>query len=69
MGGGNQGFFNKLGVTPEKPYFEGLNAMEGEIIYHLWDACHVLKRLRDNLLDHGFIYHGVSLTKGRCSGD
>ena len=24
MGGGNQGFFNKLGVTDEEPWFEGL---------------------------------------------
>ena len=63
MGGGNQGFFNKLGVTDSKPYYEGLNAMNGDIIYHLYDVCHVLKRLRDNCLDHGFIYQGTLLEK------
>ena len=63
MGGGNQGLFNKLGVTDEKPYYEGLNAMDGEILWHLYDAVHVLKRLRDNLLDHGFYYHGTLIDK------
>ena len=63
MGGGNHGFFNKLGVTDSKPYYEGLNAMDGDIIYHLYDTCHVLKRLRDNALDHGFIYQGTLLNK------
>ena len=63
MGGGNYGFFNKLGVTDSKPYYEGLNAMDGDIIYHLYDTCHVLKRLRDNALDHGFIYQGTLLNK------
>ena len=43
MGGGNQGLFNRLGVTGDKPYFEGLNAMDGEILWHLYDAVHVLK--------------------------
>ena len=63
MGGGNQGLFNRLGVTDDKPYFEGLNAMDGDILYHLYDAVHLLKKIRDNLLDHGFYYNGTLLEK------
>ena len=37
--------------------------MDGDIIYHLWDGVHVMKRVRDNLLDHGFYFEGVLLEK------
>ena len=58
MGGGNQGFAKKLGVSHSKPYFEGLNAMAGEQIWYVWDNCHLLKRLRDAFVDHGFFLAG-----------
>ena len=64
MGGGNTGFANKLGVSDYKPYFEGLNAIDGEKIHYLYDPVHVMKRIRDNLLDHGFyLPNGTFLEK------
>ena len=37
--------------------------MDGDIIYHLYDGVHIMKRVRDNLLDHGFYFEGVLLEK------
>ena len=54
MGGGNTGFASKLGVSDYEPYFEGLDAINGEKIHYLYDAVHVMKLIRNNLLDHGF---------------
>ena len=54
MGGGNTGFASKLGVSDYEPYFEGLDVLNGEKIHYLYDAVHVMKLIRNNLLDHGF---------------
>ena len=50
---GNHGLLNSLGVTPEKPFFQ--NPCDAERrVYVFPDAPHLLKLLRNHLLDHGF---------------
>ena len=50
---GNLGLLNSLGITPEKPYFQNPSNSERRI-YAFPDAPHLLKLLRNHLLDHGF---------------
>ena len=50
---GNHGLLNSLGVTPEKPFFQNpCDAERG--VYVFPDAPHLLKLLRNHLLDHDF---------------
>jgi len=52
-GGGNVGLWKKLGITIDKTYF--LHPTTKEKIYLLADAPHLLKLIRNWLLDTGFI--------------
>ena len=56
---GNQGLARKLGVTTENPYFPNPSvSRSGESIYWLYDAPHLLKLMRNWLLDDGFRLKG-----------
>ena len=50
---GNRGLLNDLGVTPEKPYFTN-PACPARKVYVFPDAPHLLKLLRNHLLDEGY---------------
>ena len=52
---GNQGLARALGVTIENPRFPNPSkSREGDFIYWLYDAPHILKNMRNWLLDDGF---------------
>ena len=56
---GNQGLARKLGVTIENPRFPNPSeSRKGEFIYWIYDAPHLLKLLRNWLLDDGFRLEG-----------
>ena len=56
---GNQGLARKLGVTEEEPYFPNPSAnRQGEKIYWMYDAPHLLKLMRNWLIDDGFHLQG-----------
>ena len=56
---GNQGLARKLGVTIEEPYFPNPSAnRQGEKIYWMYDAPHLLKLMRNWLIDDGFHLKG-----------
>ena len=51
---GNRGLLNSLGVSEEKPYFQ--NPFDpNRRVFFFPDAPHLLKLLRNHLLDHGYI--------------
>ncbi|KAK9752430.1 Transposase protein [Popillia japonica] len=56
LGGGNRSLHNELGVTPTKPYFE--NPTNGCNIYTLADVPHLIKLIRNNFVDYGFVING-----------
>ena len=51
---GNEGLGNKLGITPDKPWYEHPD-FPGEKIFFFYDIPHLLKLLRNHLLNEGFI--------------
>jgi hypothetical protein len=64
---GNVGLLNELGVTPEKPFF--INPFDPtRKIYVNPDAPHMLKLLRNHLLDQGFILEGFTITRKDLEG-
>lgn len=59
LGGGNRSLHNDLGVTPSKPYFE--NPSNGCNIYTLADVPHLIKLIRNNFVDYGFVINGKEI--------
>lgn len=59
-GGSNIGLWKELGITYENPVFLTPN---GQHIVQLPDSPHLLKLLRNWLLDTGFIYNGSEISK------
>ena len=57
----NQGLAKELGITIETPCFTH-PCREGWVIYWFWDPVHILKRLRDHLIDKGYILPGPNKT-------
>ena len=56
---GNQGLARKLGVTTENPRFPNPSKnRSGQYIYWFYDAPHLLKLMRNWLLDDGFKLEG-----------
>ena len=51
---GNRGLLTSLGITPEKPYFQNPSCLTRRV-YVFPDAPHLLKLLRNHLLDQGYI--------------
>ena len=60
--GGNQGLYNNLGVTPEKPYFEN-PVDKSRKVHAFFDLLHCGKNIRNNLLDHACISNGLHISK------
>jgi hypothetical protein len=64
---GNVGLLNELGVNPEKPFF--LNPFDPtRPIFVNPDAPHMLKLLRNHLLDQGFQLDGFTITRRDLEG-
>merc|ERR1711894_697655 len=51
---GNEGLGNKLGITPEKTWYE-IPDFPGEKIFFFYDVPHLLKLMRNHLLSEGFV--------------
>lgn len=50
----NRNLANQLGVTDDSPYFPNPSPQhKGEVIYFLFDAVHLLKLMRNHLIDQG----------------
>ena len=60
---GNQGLLRELKVSDLKPFFENPSCPSRRV-YFFPDAPHLLKRLRDHLLDHGYtLADGTEINK------
>ena len=60
---GNQGLVSALDVSDSKPFFEN-PFCPSRRVYFFPDAPHLLKRLRDHLLDHGYtLADGTEINK------
>ena len=53
LGGGNRGLYRDLAVDEKKPWF--LNPDKNHKIFVLADVHHLLKLIRNNFLDYGFL--------------
>ena len=53
-GGDNVGLASSLGVSDETPYFQH-PTREGEKIYFFFDQCHLIKLMRNHILEKGFV--------------
>lgn len=62
LGGSNRGLHNSLDISYEKPYF--VNPVNGHNIYVLADVPHLLKLIRNNFVDHGFVLKGKNINVG-----
>merc|ERR1739836_369548 len=51
---GNEGLGNSLQITPEKTWYE-LPDFPGEKIFFFYDVPHLLKLMRNHLLNEGFV--------------
>ena len=54
----NQKLAKDLSVSVEKPYFQN-PCRPNAHIYWFFDACHLIKLVRNHLLDSGFFLQGV----------
>lgn len=61
LGGANRGLHNELSISESKPYFT--NPANNEKIFVLADVPHLLKLIRNNFVDHGFLIGGKVITK------
>ncbi|CAL8069003.1 unnamed protein product [Orchesella dallaii] len=53
MAGGNRGIAKELGITEEKTYFS--NPFNSKKVFWFYDAPHLLKLLRNHILDDGLV--------------
>lgn len=53
LGGANRGLHNELNISEAKPYFE--NHTNKEKIFVFADVPHLIKLIRNNFVDHGFV--------------
>ena len=53
----NQSLALSLGVTPENPRFEN-PCRPGSFVYWFFDPCHLIKLVRNHLIDEGFYLGG-----------
>lgn len=61
LGPSNQGL-KKLGITPSQPYFQN-PVYPTENVYVFVDVPHLIKLIRNNLVDSGFNVDGVPINK------
>lgn len=62
QGGPHRGLFRKLGATVTKPYFEHFHNSTKTRLYTLWDAPHLMKSIRNNLLNYDFLVGGARVS-------
>ena len=53
MGSTNKSLWNQLGISVDKTYFENPEMKSGQI-YVFSDPCHILKNVRNHLIDNGY---------------
>lgn len=56
MGSNNLQLAKVLGVTSEHPYF----FVNEQKVFYFFDVPHILKAIRNNLIKHDYLYHGIS---------
>lgn len=61
LGGANRGLHNALNISQSKPYFQ--NPANNEKIFVFADVPHLLKLIRNNFVDHGFIIENKVIKK------
>ena len=60
MAKSNQSLATALGVTAETPYFEN-PCRPGSNIYWFFDPVHLVKLIRNHLIDQGFFLRGIEI--------
>ena len=58
MARSNQKLATSLGVTEETPYFPNPSRPDSNIFW-FYDICHLMKLVRNHLIDQGFILRGL----------
>ncbi|KAL1493908.1 hypothetical protein ABEB36_009589 [Hypothenemus hampei] len=61
LGGGNRSLHNELEVNENKTWF--INPSNKEKIFVFADVPHLIKLIRNNFVDHGFIFNGKQIGK------
>ncbi|KAL1488481.1 hypothetical protein ABEB36_014949 [Hypothenemus hampei] len=61
LGGANRGLHSDLQISQSKPYFQ--NPSSAEKIFVMADVPHLLKLIRNNFVDHGFVIDGKMIKK------
>lgn len=61
LGGANRGLHSHLNISEAKPYFE--NPRTKEKIFVFADVPHLLKLIRNNFVDHGFLINNKIIKK------
>lgn len=61
LGGANRGLHSELKISESKPYFE--NPSNNEKIYVLADVPHLIKLIRNNFVNHGFLINNKEIKK------
>lgn len=61
LGGANRGLHTELNISETKPYFE--NPSTKEKVFVLADVPHLLKLIRNNFVDHGFLIDNKLIKK------
>ena len=64
QGGPHRGLYTKLGATIEEPYFDHTHNDIESRIFTLWDTPHLLKSLRNNLINHDIQVGGIVVSWG-----
>lgn len=61
LGGGNRALYNELKVDHNNTFFN--NPVNNEKIFVFADVPHLLKLIRNNFVDHGFIINNKEISK------
>lgn len=61
LGGGNRALYNELNINHINTFFN--NPVNNEKIFVLADVPHLLKLIRNNFIDHGFIIKNKEINK------
>ena len=60
----NQTLAKSLGVTAEEPFFQNPSRPNSHI-YWFYDVSHLIKLVRNHLLDQGYFLRGIVIYEGR----
>lgn len=61
LGGSNRGLYKELNIDHKKTFFN--NPANNEKIFVFADVPHLLKLIRNNFLDHGFLLNSKEINK------